>query len=342
MDSQANPATQVTPANPDKSATPLNTASAKYAVIFPGQGSQSVGMLADWADAYPAVTATFEEASDALGFDLWAVCQGQAGAPSLDDTAYTQPALLTASIAIWRVLQAELNLQPAYLAGHSLGEYSALCAAGVLSLADAVKLVHKRGQYMTAAMQSQTGKMAAILGMPDVDVQQICEEVVAQHPQAVVSPANFNAPGQVVIAGNVAGVDLASEQVIALGKKSMPLKVSVPSHCQLMTPATEQLAAELDTVQFHTPTIPVMQNRHARVETDVPAIKQALIEQLNMPVLWSTIENNLADAQVTLQIECGSGSVLTGLAKRQAQKIETIATDTVAKLDSLTQRLSAN
>ena len=342
MDSQANPATQATPANPDKSATPLNTASAKYAVIFPGQGSQSVGMLADWAVQYPVVKATFDEASKALGFDLWAVCQGQAGAPCLDDTAYTQPALLTASIAIWRVLQAELDLQPAYLAGHSLGEYSALCAAGVLSLADAVKLVHKRGQYMTAAMQSQTGKMAAILGMPDADVQQICEEVVAQHPQAVVSPANFNAPGQVVIAGNVAGVDLASEQVIALGKKSMPLKVSVPSHCQLMTPATEQLAAELDTVQFHTPTIPVMQNRHARVEADVTAIKQALIEQLNMPVLWSTIENNLADAQVTLQIECGSGSVLTGLAKRQAQKIETIATDTVAKLDSLTQRLSAN
>lgn len=342
MDSQA---TQVTPATIDKSATsdvPATATSTKYAVIFPGQGSQSVGMLADWADAYPVVTATFAEASAALGFDLWAVCQGQSGAPSLDDTAYTQPALLTASIAIWRVLRDELDLQPAYLAGHSLGEYSALCAAGVLSLADAVKLVHKRGQYMTAAMQSQTGKMAAILGMPDADVQQICEEVVAQHPQAVVSPANFNAPGQVVIAGNVEGVDLASAQVIALGKKSMPLKVSVPSHCQLMTPATDKLAAELDTVQFHSPTIPVMQNRHARVEADVPAIKQALIEQLNMPVLWSTIENNLADAQVTLQIECGSGSVLTGLAKRQAQKIETIATDMVTQLDSLTQRLSAN
>lgn len=318
-----------------------NAAPMKYAVIFPGQGSQSVGMLQDWAAQYPIVKATFDEASTALGFDLWAICQGAAGAASLDDTAYTQPALLTASMAIWRVLRDELDLQPAYVAGHSLGEYSALCAAGVLSLADAVKLVHQRGQYMSAAMQSQTGKMAAILGLPDEDVQQICAAVVAAHTQAVVSPANFNAPGQVVIAGNVAGVDLASEKIIALGKKSMPLKVSVPSHCQLMTPATDKLAAELETVTFNPPSIPVIQNRHARVENDVTAIKQALIEQLNMPVLWSTIENNLANAQVSLQIECGSGSVLTGLAKRQAQKINTLATDTVAKLDNIKQQLSA-
>jgi [acyl-carrier-protein] S-malonyltransferase len=318
-----------------------NAASMKYAVIFPGQGSQSVGMLQDWAAQYSTVKATFDEASTALGFDLWAICQGAAGAASLDDTAYTQPALLTASMAIWRVLRDELDLQPAYVAGHSLGEYSALCAAGVLSLADAVKLVHQRGQYMSAAMQSQTGKMAAILGLPDEDVQQICAAVVAAHTQAVVSPANFNAPGQVVIAGNVAGVDLVSEKIIALGKKSMPLKVSVPSHCQLMTPATDKLAAELETVTFNPPSIPVIQNRHARVENDVTAIKQALIEQLNMPVLWSTIENNLANAQVSLQIECGSGSVLTGLAKRQAQKINTLATDTVAKLDNIKQQLSA-
>ena len=318
-----------------------NAASMKYAVIFPGQGSQSVGMLNDWAAQYPTVKATFDEASRALGFDLWAICQGASGAASLDDTAYTQPALLTASMAIWRVLRDELDLQPAYVAGHSLGEYSALCAAGVLSLADAVKLVHQRGQYMNAAMQSQTGKMTAILGLPDEDVQQICDAVVAEHTQAVVSPANFNAPGQVVIAGNVAGVDLASEKIVSLGKKSMPLKVSVPSHCQLMTPATDKLAAELENVTFNPPSIPVIQNRHARVENDVTAIKQALIEQLNMPVLWSTIENKLADAQISLQIECGSGSVLTGLAKRQAQKINTLATDTVAKLDNIKQQLSA-
>ena len=336
-----NPIQSQTSANQPANSSQYNAACMKYAVIFPGQGSQRVGMLNDWAAQYPTVKATFDEASTALGFDLWAICQGASGAASLDDTAYTQPALLTASMAIWRVLRDELDLQPAYVAGHSLGEYSALCAAGVLSLADAVKLVHQRGQYMSAAMQSQTGKMAAILGLPDEDVQQICDAVVAAHTQAVVSPANFNAPGQVVIAGNVAGVDLASEKIVALGKKSMPLKVSVPSHCQLMTPATDKLAAELENVTFNPPSIPVIQNRHARVENDVTAIKQALIEQLNMPVLWSTIENNLADAQISLQIECGSGSVLTGLAKRQAQKINTLATDTVAKLDNIKQQLSA-
>ena len=214
-----NPMQSQASANQPATSSQDNAASMKYAVIFPGQGSQSVGMLNDWAAQYPTVKATFDEASKALGFDLWAICQGASGAASLDDTAYTQPALLTASMAIWRVLRDELDLQPAYVAGHSLGEYSALCAAGVLSLADAVKLVHQRGQYMTAAMQSQTGKMAAILGLPDEDVQQICDAVVAEHTQAVVSPANFNAPGQVVIAGNVAGVDLASEKIVALGKK---------------------------------------------------------------------------------------------------------------------------
>ena len=336
-----NPMQSQASANQPATSSQDNAASMKYAVIFPGQGSQSVGMLQDWAAQYPTVKATFDEASKALGFDLWAICQGVSGGASLDDTAYTQPALLTASMAIWRVLRDELDLQPAYVAGHSLGEYSALCAAGVLSLADAVKLVHQRGQYMSAAMQSQTGKMAAILGLPDEDVQQICDAVVAAHTQAVVSPANFNAPGQVVIAGNVAGVDLASEKIASLGKKSMPLKVSVPSHCQLMTPATDKLAAELENVTFNPPSIPVIQNRHARVENDVTAIKQALIEQLNMPVLWSTIENSLADEQISLQIECGSGSVLTGLAKRQAQKINTLATDTVAKLDNIKQQLSA-
>ena len=336
-----NPMQSQASANQPATSSQHNATSMKYAVIFPGQGSQSVGMLNDWAAQYPTVKATFDEASTALGFDLWAICQGASGTGSLDDTAYTQPALLTASMAIWRVLRDELDLQPAYLAGHSLGEYSALCAAGVLSLADAVKLVHQRGQYMSAAMQSQTGKMAAILGLPDEDVQQICDAVVAAHTQAVVSPANFNAPGQVVIAGNVAGVDLASEKIASIGKKSMPLKVSVPSHCQLMTPATDKLAAELENVTFNPPSIPVIQNRHARVENDVTAIKQALIEQLNMPVLWSTIENNLADAQVSLQIECVSGSVLTGLAKRQAQKINTLATDTVTKLDNIKQQLSA-
>lgn len=311
----------------------------RYAVIFPGQGSQSLGMLADWAEQYPVVLATFAEASQALGFDLWAVCQGEDTTRSLDDTQFTQPALLTASIAIWRVLQEVFALEPAYLAGHSLGEYSALCAAGVLSLADAVQLVHHRGQYMTEAIHNQVGKMAAVLGLEDEQVQLICEQVIEQNPNAIVSPANFNAPGQVVIAGNDVGVDLANEQVASLGKKCVPLKVSVPSHCQLMQSATDKLSNELNAICFNTPIIPVIQNRHARVEPDIDSIKHALIEQLNMPVLWSTIENNLAIKHITLQIECGSGNVLTNLAKRQQQKITTVATDKVTKLDELKELL---
>lgn len=304
----------------------------RYAVIFPGQGSQSVGMLADWAADFPQVSQVFHEASDALGFDLWAVCQGTHAQLSLDDTAYTQPALLTASMAIWQILRDEYHIKPAYLAGHSLGEYSALCAAGVLSLADAVQLVHKRGQYMTDAVQHQSGKMSAVLGLEDEQVRLVCEQIEAQHTGALVSPANFNAPGQVVIAGNAAGVDLATSHIADLGKKTVPLKVSVPSHCALMQPASDRLANELNAVHFNAPQMPVLQNRHARVEADIQAIKQALIEQLSQPVLWSTIENKLADKHIHLQIECGSGNVLTNLAKRQQHKIPTLATDKVAKL----------
>lgn len=304
----------------------------RYAVIFPGQGSQSVEMLADWAEVYPQIKQTFAIASKSLGFDLWEICQGTHPEFSLDDTAYTQPALLTASMAIWQVLKDELDIKPAYLAGHSLGEYSALCASGVIGLEDAVRLVHKRGQYMTEAMQNQSGKMSAVLGLDDEQVRVVCEQIQEQHEDAIVSPANFNAPGQVVIAGNELGVDLVNEHIATLGKKTVPLKVSVPSHCPLMQPASDKLAEELNAIQFHVPTIPVLQNRHASVEKDLTAIKQALIEQLSMPVLWSATEDKLADKHINLQIECGSGNVLTNLAKRQQQKITTLATDKVGKL----------
>ncbi len=315
----------------------------RIAVLFPGQGSQSVGMLADWAEQYPQVKQTFASASDALGFDLWAVCQGEHEF-NLNDTAYTQPALLTASMAIWRVLQQEFSLKPNYLAGHSLGEYSALCASGVISLTDAVVLVHQRGQYMTEALQlfdrPQFGKMAAVLGLADEQVQLICEQVVEATPQAIVSPANFNSPGQVVVAGNELGVDLVMEQVASLGNKSVPLKVSVPSHCQLMQPASEKLAEKLQAIRFNVPQIPVIQNRHARVEADINAIKKALIEQLSMPVQWSKTADLLATKHLDFQIECGSGNVLTNLAKRQQQKIETLATDKVTKLDKIRELIA--
>lgn len=314
--------------------------SSRLAVIFPGQGSQAVGMLADWAEAFPQIQNTFEQASNAVGFDIWAICQGNDSQRSLDDTAFTQPALLTASMAIWQVLQDEMSLKPSYLAGHSLGEYSALCASGVISLADAVKLVHERGQLMTQAMSNQTGKMAAVLGLEDSQVQAICDMVAENNTGAIVSPANFNSPGQVVIAGNEVGVDLAMEQVASLGNKSMPLKVSVPSHCQLMQPAADKLAERLNAIHFNAPQIPVIQNRHARVEADVNAIKQALIEQLSLPVLWSKTEDVLAAKHMNLQIECGSGNVLTNLAKRQNQKIETLPTDKVVRLDKIREMLA--
>ena len=324
----------------------------RLAIIFAGQGSQSQGMYADWATQYPQVNDTFSTASAALGFDLWAVCQGTIDL-SLDDTAYTQPALLTASMAIWQILQQEFGftpsrLQGSYLAGHSLGEYSALCAAGVFSLTDAVKLVHQRGQLMSQAMHTTEGdkiiaiegKMAAVLGLEDEQVRVICEMVRENNAVAIVNPANFNSPGQVVIAGNALGVDLAVAQVSLQGNRSMPLKVSVPSHCELMHPATEQLAETLHAMHFNAPQIPVIQNRHARVEADIAAIKQALIEQLSMPVLWSKTQDLLANKHIALQIECGSGNILTNLAKRQHHPITTLATDKVTKLDKIREILA--
>lgn len=318
------------------------TQKARYAVIFPGQGSQTIGMLKDWAETYPQVLLTFKEASDELGFDLWAVCQGEDSERDLDDTAFTQPALLTASIAIWRVLVDQLRISPCYLAGHSLGEYSALCASGVIGFKDAVRLVHHRGQYMFEAVKDQDTKMSAVLGLDDEQVRLMCEQVEAVDDDAIVSPANFNAVGQVVIAGNALGVDLANEQVVSLGNRSVALKVSVPSHCRLMQPASEKLAEELNNITFYPPKIPVIQNRYARVEADTHAIKQALIEQLSMPVMWSATQNKLADKHVHFQIECGSGNVLTNLAKRQAEKITTIATDKVTKISEIQQLLTEN
>lgn len=322
------------------SETPTNPL--RYAVIFPGQGSQSVGMLADWAQDFAQVKQTFDQASEAVGFDLWAICQGTHPTLRLDDTAYTQPALLTASMAIWRILRDEFAIAPAYLAGHSLGEYSALCASGVLCLEDAVRLVHQRGQYMTQAVQDIDTKMAAVLGLDDEQVHSLCEQVETCSDKAIVSPANFNAVGQVVIAGNTVGVDSAIEQVLSLGKKAVALNVSVPSHCRLMQPASEQLAQQFSQIHFNAPSIPVLQNRHARVEADTIALQQALIEQLSMPVLWSSIQNRLADKHIGLQIECGSGNVLTNLAKRQNQKIPTLATDKVTKLEDIRQALTVS
>lgn len=306
----------------------------RVAVVFPGQGSQTVGMMNELAEKYQEIRATFDVASQALGFDLWEVTQDES---RLHQTQYTQPALLTASVAIWRVLSgilAEKNMSPVYLAGHSLGEYSALVASGVLSLEDAVRLVHERGKLMTAAVADIETQMAAVLGVDDDVVADLCQQAKAQ-TNASVNPANFNSPGQVVIAGDKTGVSAVVAVVGELGKKAMPLKVSVPSHCELMKPASDALADLLAKTQFLPAQIEVVQNRHAAVHQATDEIKTALTEQLSMPVQWAKTMNVLADAEVELVIECGPGNVLTNLAKRQATPIAAMPTDSIARLESL-------
>ncbi|WP_201533069.1 ACP S-malonyltransferase [Psychrobacter ciconiae] len=313
------------------------TLTSRVAVIFPGQGSQAVAMLSELSEDYPQIKATFDEASQALGEDLWEICQDDA---RLNQTKYTQPALLAASIAMWRILEGKLEKAPRYLAGHSLGEYSALCAAGVISFADAIRLVHKRGQLMQEAVAGVDTAMAAVLGLEDSRVETLCEQATEHVDGAIVNAANFNSPGQVVVSGNEAGVNAVIDKVQNTGKKAIPLKVSVPSHCALMQPATNALAELLATVKFEPAAIPVIQNRHARVEGNIQAIKQALTEQLSEPVLWSKTMQELADKQIDVLIECGSGNVLSNLAKRQAEPIVSYPVDKPARLDKLLEVLS--
>lgn len=299
--------------------------SANLAFVFPGQGSQTVGMLAEMGDQYPLIKQTFAEASESLGYDLWALCQ-QGPAEALNQTDKTQPAILTASIALWRVWQANTQVQPAFVAGHSLGEYSALVAAGSLSLAQAVKLVERRGQLMQQAVPAGTGGMAAILGLDDADVQAACAESAQGE---VVSAVNLNAPGQVVIAGSAAAVERAIEACKARGaKRAMPLPVSVPSHCALMQPAAEQFAESLAAVQWNMPSIQLVQNVTADIALDVATLEQNLLAQLYSPVRW--VETMvLLDAQgVTQVVECGPGKVLSGLNKRCIKGVSTFNTDT--------------
>ncbi|HEY9135699.1 MAG TPA: ACP S-malonyltransferase [Pseudomonadales bacterium] len=292
--------------------------SSKLAFVFPGQGSQSIGMLADLAEQYSVVAATFAEASDALGLDLWALVQNGPEA-ELNKTENTQPALLTASMAIWRAWQENNGIQPDMLAGHSLGEYSALVAAEVLTLADAVKLVQQRGRFMQQAVAPGEGAMAAIIGLEDAQIEQACAD--AQQGQ-VVSAVNYNAPGQVVIAGEKAAVDRAIELCKAAGaKRALPLPVSVPSHCALMQPAAEKLKQALEQIEFKTPVIPVVNNVDAKIETDADAIKSALVRQLYSPVRWVDGVNTMVSAGIESTYECGPGKVLLGLNKRIAKQL---------------------
>lgn len=307
------------------------------AFIFPGQGSQKVGMLAELAEQYPIIQQTFAEASEAVGFDLWQIAQSGEG---LDLTQNTQPVLLTASIAIWRVWQSLSKVQPKYLAGHSLGEYSALVAGGALSLADAVKLVHLRGQLMQNAVAQGEGAMAAILSLTDEQVKTMCAEVQAAAEQGIVEVANYNTQGQVVIAGHTAVVEKAMEKAKELGGKAIKLPVSVPSHCSLMKTAAEEFAQALAQVDLQLPQIPVVQNVNVKVAENIEQLAETLTAQLYQSVQWTATMQYLQDQGVSVVVECGAGNVLTNLAKRLEKIEKALPTDTVARLQEVVSSLT--
>ena len=299
--------------------------SASLAFVFPGQGSQSLGMLAELGAQQSVIIDTFAEASAALGYDLWALTQ-QGPEEQLNQTDKTQPAILAASVALWRLWQAEGGARPAFVAGHSLGEYSALVAAGSLPFADAVKLVELRGQLMQQAVPVGQGGMAAILGLDDADVLAACTEAAQGE---VVSAVNFNAPGQVVIAGSAAAVERAIEACKAKGaKRAMALPVSVPSHCDLMRPAAERFAASVEAIAWQAPQIPLVQNVSAAVVADLDTLKRDLLAQLYSPVRWVESMVVLGDRGVTSLVECGPGKVLSGLNKRCVKGVSTYNLDT--------------
>lgn len=292
------------------------------AFIFPGQGSQQLGMLSELAERYAVVRSTFEEASTALGYDLWHLVQ-EGPAEELNRTDITQPAILAASVAVWRVWKELEGARPAWLAGHSLGEYSALVCSGAMSFADGVRLVRTRGEFMQQAVPSGQGAMAAILGLDADKIEEACASAAQGE---IVSAVNYNAPGQIVIAGNVAAVEraiLACQQAGA--RKAMPLPVSVPSHCELMRPAAEKLADELNLIQLTKPRVPVVQNVHAAPETEVAAIRDNLVAQLYRPVRWIASIEFMAEQGVDTYVECGPGKVLVGLNKRIVKSAKSLA-----------------
>jgi len=299
------------------------------AFVFPGQGSQSVGMLAELASAHPLVQQTFEEASTGAGADLWALSQ-HGPEEQLNRTENTQPALLAASVAVWRVWRERGGALPAQLAGHSLGEYSALVAAGALSLVDAAALVAERGRLMQAAVPAGVGAMAAIIGGDDAQIAEVCADVAGDE---VVAPANFNAPGQLVIAGHAAAVDRALARLAELGvKKTVRLAVSVPSHCALMHDAAQRLAERMQSIAWSLPSIPVIQNADARAFATIDEIRDALQRQLFQPVRWTQCVQALIAGGATRALECGPGKVLAGLIKRIDKSLETRAIGAPAEL----------
>lgn len=303
----------------------------QLAFVFPGQGSQSLGMLAELADAHASIRDTFAEASEGAGVDLWQLSQ-QGPDTELNRTEFTQPALLASGVAVWRLWQQAGGAQPAMLAGHSLGEYSALVAAGALTLRDGARLVRLRGQLMQEAAPAGTGAMAAVLGAEDALVLQVCDEVSAE---TVVVPANFNSPGQIVIGGHTGAVDRALAVLAERGvRKAVKLAVSVPSHTPLMREAANRLSTAMNAIQWNEPAIPLVQNVDAEVHDGVQSIRDALVRQLYLPVQWTGCVQVLATRGAMRIAECGPGKVLTGLIKRIDKSIDARPLATSSEFDA--------
>ena len=304
---------------------------ASLAFVFPGQGSQSLGMLADLAARDSLVRATFDEASEGADVDLWAISQ-QGPEDQLNQTEFTQPALLAASIAVWRLWRAAGGPAPSALAGHSLGEYSALVAADAIDLRDAARLVRLRGQLMQSAVPAGTGAMVAVLGAEDAAIEAACADAAQGE---VVVPANFNTPGQVVIGGHAGAVERAVALLAERGvRKSVKLAVSVPSHTPLMREAANPLAVAMAQRVWRAPSIPVVQNVDGRVHGDVETIVETLVRQLHQPVQWTRCVQTLAGMGATRFLECGPGKALTGMAKRIDKAIEARAIGSVPDFDA--------
>jgi [acyl-carrier-protein] S-malonyltransferase len=309
----------------------------KFAMVFPGQGSQAIGMLADLATQFPVVEQTFKQASDALGYDLWQLVQ-QGEAEELNQTWRTQPALLAASVAVYRVWQQQYpDLKPELMAGHSLGEFSALVCADVLDFEQAITLVELRGRLMQKAVPQGTGAMYAIIGLDNQAIIDACAQAAQDE---VVSAVNFNSPGQVVIAGNKSAVERAAELCKQAGaKRALPLAVSVPSHCALMKPAADQLAVKLESITFKAPSVPVINNVDVKQEKNADEIRNALVRQLYNPVRWTESVEKMTTSGVQILFEIGPNKVLTGLTKRINKALDAHAVNDIASLSAVESTL---
>ncbi len=306
----------------------------KVAIVFPGQGSQFVGMMKDFYTAFPAIRPLYDQASDVLGYDLYQVCL-EGPEDRLGKTEVTQPAVLVAGYAIWQVVKDRFESVDLVMAGHSLGEYTALVCSGAISFTDAVALVQHRGMLMQNAVPEGQGSMAAVLGLDDVTIEKVCKKIM-ESTGGVVEPVNYNAPGQVVIAGEKSLIEKAVVQLKEAGaKRALPLAVSVPAHCSLMKPAADALSQYLDNLKVDSPMYPVVQNVDAEAHESVDSIRKNLVLQLHSPVQWTRTVSGIADMKVERMIECGPGKVLTSLNKRISKKLDCLALGDIENLNNV-------